>query len=369
MYNTEESKYLDLIKEIEEIGDTKYDRTGVGTKAVFGRQLKYNLFNRRLPIVTTRKIKPLDPLIEMLWFISGDTNIAFLKKYKINIWDSWVIKGTEEYDSEGKLIAGSIGSGAYGAQWRNWEDTRIATTVAWQNKYKNCGYQYITALNETNISGGTKMCVITRRIDQLQTAIDMIKKSPDSRRIIVSAWNPGRFEDQALPACHSLFQFYTYDLSLNEKKLMLNYMVEEGTFVLSEERAEALRETYVLGKEDEIIAKLGLPTKGLKLHLYCRSQDYLVGTVYNTLQYAGLAHMVAQVTNTWASQLTWSASDIHVYSNQWDGACEQLQRMPIECTPTLHLNPAVTDIDDFTPEDFTVEDYEYQAFIKYPIAV
>lgn len=716
MYSNEETKYLNLVKEIEEIGDCKYDRTGVGTKAVFGRQLKYNLFNRRLPITTTRKIKPLDPLIEMIWFISGDTNIEFLKKYKINIWDSWVLDGTQKYDSDGKLIGGSIGSGAYGAQWRNWEDTRIVSIDAWQNKYKNCGYQYVTALNETHIPGGSKMCVITRRIDQLKAAIEMIKKQPDSRRIIISAWNPARLEDQALPPCflgdalvstptgykpiseikegdevytasmkvqkvnqvwktpykkgsplvglkctaaphalistpnhphltldagyvvaedidvgdsmviplqnketelkpysfkykyyiaksqeyrefdctleekdyyslgyfvgngwymensgnricvaiphakrdevlnrfretvkvtlksasntdsvatyetrslkwshvfsqcghlapnkeipewvftspvacvkqffdgfveadgyidtssikitttsrklalglqriagilgyrgtiqyqnrpattiiegrevnqhstynvrigknlssfesrmvlykdklttkvqthipyeteedtfvynldvgeehtyivenfathncHTLYQFYTYDLSASEKKLMLNFMLEQGEFVLPEEKAHLLRETYVQGKEDEVIFKLALPSKGLKLHLYARSQDYLVGTVYNTLQYAGLAHMVAQVTNTWASQLTWSASDIHVYSNQWDGAHEQLQRMPIECTPTLHLNPAVTDIDDFTPEDFTVEDYEHQAFIKYPIAV
>lgn len=403
MQYEEEMQYLTMISEVADFGDKKDDRTGVGTYASFGRQIRYDLFNRRLPIVTTRKIKPMDPIIEMLWFIAGDTDIEFLKNHKINIWDSWVREDTKRFDAEGKLIGGSIGPGAYGAQWRRWEDTRIINISDWK-KYEAFGYKYVTSLTEHQYPNGTGKCVISRSIDQLAQAIEMIKKSPDSRRILVTAWNPGRFEDQALLPCHSLFQFYTADMSEEDSLLMFHWMyasdLTERDYLTTEQRAKCdsvlkplidiqgfkkhgfsasikmelfKHEFRDYGPSKEVvfnlIKELGLPTKSLSLQLYCRSQDSAVGTTYNTLQYAALAHMVAQVTNTWAKEFIWVGGDVHIYQNQIDVFKEQFKRDPLDKDITFNINPAIKDIDAFTPEDFSVTGYEHHPFLKYPIAV
>lgn len=373
----EELMFLDTASEIIASGDEKLDRTGVGTLAKFGFQLRYYLFNRRLPVMTTRKIKPLDPITEMIWFIAGDTDIAFLKKYKINIWDSWVREETKRFDKQGNLIGGSIGPGAYGAQWRNWEDTRIVE-IKDLFRYTEHGYRFVTQLLDHQIENGAKLCVVTRNIDQLAAAIETIKKNPNSRRIIVSAWNPGRIEDQALPPCHSLFQFYVSDMTQDQKQGMVNYMLMSD--VLPQDKLTALKSYFELqnnhyvfddNKINEAIEDLQLPTQNLSLHLYARSQDFCVGTVYNTLQYAALAHMVAHVTNTWADEFIWTGSDVHVYSNQIDVLKQQLQRSPVDCDVRLDIesNREIKTIDDFVPEDFRVTGYEHLPFLKYPIAV
>lgn len=275
----EEITYLNLADRIISKGDVKNDRTGVGTRAIFGAQHRYDIFNRKLPIVTTRKIKPLDPIIEMLWFIAGDTDIAFLKKHNINIWDSWVREETKRFDGEGKLIGGSIGPGAYGAQWRNWEDTRIVYLQDWIEKYKNCGYEFVTRLDDTDIKEGGEKCVITRKIDQLATAIEQIKNTPDSRRIIVSAWNPGKFEDQALLPCHMTFQFYTAEMSHVELVNMLYFMYEKNCLDITRQAAvnEFFKENGIdiindefIGRVKDFVVKTDLPTRRLSLHLLCR---------------------------------------------------------------------------------------------------
>ncbi len=361
---SEETRYLGLLENILDNGVVKGDRTGTGTYSLFGCDLRFDISCHSLPVVTTRKIKPLDPIIEMLWFIKGDTNIRFLKEHNINIWDSWVREETKEFDTQGKLIAGSIGPGAYGAQWRRWEDTRIVSANEGAH-YKKFGYEYVT--NLTNPQGVIDRVVLTRTIDQLADAINMIKNNPDSRRIIVTAWNPGRFEDQALPPCHSLFQFYTRDLNNGEKAKMIMYMSEKNQ-KLKDHFSEGfgIVENHEL---DEAINLFGLPTKSLSLKLFCRSQDAPVGSVYNIIQYAALAHMVAQVTNTWATEFIWTSGDTHVYSNQIDGVRTQLERTPIECDTKLVLNPEIKNIDDFKPSDISVTDYEHHPFIKYPIAI
>ena len=382
MQREEEEKYLSMIDGIIQYGDVKYDRTGVGTFAQFGKQLRFDISDRKLPVVTTRKIKPMDPIIEMLWFIAGDTDIAFLKENNINIWDSWVREETKRYNDEGKLIGGSIGPGAYGAQWRQWEDTRIIDTKQ-LSYYEIFGYSFVTSLNDVHILNGSKKCVITREIDQLAAAIDAIKRTPDSRRIIVSAWNPGRFEDQALPPCHSLYQFYTYDLSYPQKLKMISTMLEYKQ--LPEDKLRQLHDfVYPSSTQfqlpdldsklntdeiDEALILFGLPSKGLKLHLFCRSQDTCVGSAYNILQYSALAHIVAQVTNTWATEFIWTASDAHVYSNQTDSFSKQKTNKTLGENIKLVFNPDVKDIDGFKPNDFEVLNYKHHAFIKYPIAV
>ena len=729
MQRSEENQYLSLIDKLVSAGDEKHDRTGVGTFAQFGKQLRFDISNRKIPIVTTRKLKPLDPIIEMLWFIAGDTDIAFLKENKINIWDSWVREDTKRYDDEGKLVGGSIGPGAYGAQWRNWEDTRIIDIIQLA-KYSKFGYSFVTALNDSQMKEGSKKCVITRNIDQLATAIEQIKNSPDSRRIIVSAWNPARIEDQALPPCflgntmvstpngykeiseikegdevytasmavkkvrqvwktpykkgsplvglvstasphplistpnhphllmdgdyvkaedintgdfltiptlpqcpepkpysfkfvyhiaksnedreyeatltvddyyslgyfvgngwfmensrnricvaipehkksivldkfrktvkvakknshsntvstyetrslkwahvfkqcghlapnkeipewvfssptshiqsffdgfieadgyvlkdgyfnitttsyklalglqrlagilnyrctvkfqrrpdrtiiegrevnqnstyhvrvtpnlgsyeknirltskhlyskvntfipyeinedtfvynldvedehtyivdnfathncHSLYQFYTYELTHLQKLKMIDTMLEFEQ--LPADKLQGLREFVhktpayykyalygtVVNTEgiDEAIQLFSLPSRGLKLHLFCRSQDVCVGTAYNTLQYASLAHMVAQVTNTWATEFIWTASDVHIYKDQLESFSKQKTNQALGDDIKLLINPGVISIDGFKPEDFQVLNYEHHPFIKYPIAV
>ena len=712
MHYSEETQYLRLLENILDDGAVKGDRTGTGTYSLFGCDLRFDISCHSLPVVTTRKIKPLDPIIEMLWFIKGDTNIRFLKEHNINIWDSWVREETKEFDTQGKLIAGSIGPGAYGAQWRRWEDTRIVSANEGAH-YKKFGYEYVT--NLTNPQGVIDRVVLTRTIDQLADAINMIKNNPDSRRIIVTAWNPGRFEDQALPPCfladslvstpngykpiseikegdevytasmkvqkvnkvwktpykkgspliglkcvgsphllistpnhphlvdgenwveaqqieigdfltipyknknttlkpysfkyeyfiakskeyreyeetlsekdyfslgyfvgngwfmensnnrvcvaiphkkvnyildkfretvkvsvknnsvtesvatyetrslkwshvfkqcghlapnkqipewvftspincinaffegfleadgfiisedkfqitttshklalglqrlasllgfksstvfqprpettiiegrvvnqnptynvriskkvvstetrstlkttklltkvvnyipletlddtfvynldvgdehtyivdnfathncHSLFQFYTRDLSFDEKDEMISYMFEKNP-----QLNDYFSEGFDIVEEDELdeaIYLFGLPTKSLSLKLLCRSQDTPVGSAYNIIQYAALAHMVAQVTNTWATEFIWTSGDTHIYSNQVDGVRTQLERKPIQCDTKLVLNPEIKNIDDFKPSDISVTDYEHHPFIKYPIAI
>lgn len=391
--------YHNLADSILNDGEKKQDRTGVGTSSLFGNMLSFNLFGYSLPVLPTRYIKPMDPIIEMLWFIAGDTDIAYLKKHKINIWDSWVREETKRFDEDGKLIGGSIGPGAYGAQWRNWEDTRIVD-VKDLEKYTKHGYSYVTNLNETHIEGGTGKIVMTRNIDQLANAIELIKTNPDSRRIIVSAWNPGRIEDQALPPCHSFFQFYTAEMSTFEKVAMLKaikkYSSERLATLYADGNFKTADQSFIdeiddwlnkyqfnptaadLEPLDDFIRRNKLPTRSLSMQLYCRSQDYLVGTVYNVAQYGALAHMVAQVTNTWAKTLSWVAGDTHVYKDQIPIYEKEHKPIAQEAAtrvftsskiPRLILNPSIKNIDDFTPEDINVINYEPGPKIKYPIAV
>ena len=263
------NQYHDLLERILADGAEKQDRTGTGTLSIFGHQMRFNL-TTGFPMLTTKKL-PLKAIVhELLWFLAGDTNIKYLKENGVSIWDEWA-------DANGDL--GPV----YGSQWRSWPAPD------------------------------------GRSIDQISNVIDMIKRNPDSRRLIVSAWNPADVDRMALPPCHCLFQFYVAN-----------------------------------GK--------------LSCQLYQRSADIFLGVPFNIASYALLTLMVAQVTGLKPGDFVHSFGDAHLYLNHLEQADEQLKRAPYPL-PTMRLNPAVTDIFGFRYEDFTLENYQYHPAIKAPVAV
>ena len=262
-------QYLDLMRHVLEHGDPKTDRTGTGTLSVFGWQMRFRLRDG-FPLLTTKKLHTRSIIHELLWFLQGDTNIRYLKENGVSIWDEWA-------DADGEL--GPV----YGKQWRRWE----------------------TADGRT--------------VDQLARVVDSIRHSPDSRRHLVSAWNPGEVDDMALPPCHALFQF------------------------------------YVAGGR-------------LSCQLYQRSADIFLGVPFNIASYALLTHMVAQVCELEAGDFIWTGGDCHLYSNHLEQARAQLEREP-RPLPTLRLNPAVRDLFSFRFEDIALEGYDPHPHIKAPVAV
>lgn len=262
-------QYLDLLKRIKEEGVTKGDRTGTGTMSVFGHQMRFNLAEG-FPLLTTKKLHLKSIIHELLWFLKGDTNVRYLQENGVRIWNEWA-------DENGEL--GPV----YGHQWRSWSDNK----------------------------GGT--------IDQITNVIEQIKNNPDSRRLIVTAWNPADVEHMALPPCHCFFQFY----------------VAEGK---------------------------------LSLQLYQRSADTFLGVPFNIASYALLLMMVAQVTNLQLGDFVYTTGDTHLYLNHLEQADLQLTRTP-RALPKMRLNPAVKSIFDFKYEDFTLEDYNPYDHIKAQVSV
>ncbi|PST44973.1 thymidylate synthase [Riemerella anatipestifer] len=261
--------YLDLLQHILDHGTDKTDRTGTGTRSVFGYQLRYDL-SKGFPLITTKKVHLKSIIYELLWFLKGDTNIKYLNDNGVSIWDEWA-------DDNGNL--GPV----YGAQWRSWKgaDGRV--------------------------------------IDQISEVIHQIKTNPDSRRLIVSAWNAAEIPNMALAPCHALFQFYVAD-----------------------------------GK--------------LSLQLYQRSADVFLGVPFNIASYALLTMMVAQVCGLEVGEYIHSFGDVHIYNNHFEQVQKQLSREP-RPLPTMKLNPSVKDLFDFKFEDFTLENYHPHSGIKAPVAV
>ena len=262
-------QYLDLLKTVRDTGAEKGDRTGTGTLSVFGHQMRFDLADG-FPVLTTKKLHLRSIIIELLWFLRGDTNIAWLNENKVSIWDEWA-------DENGDL--GPV----YGHQWRSWP-ARDGSTI-----------------------------------DQIAGVVERIKKTPDSRRLIVTAWNPADVDKMALPPCHCLFQFYVAD-----------------------------------GK--------------LSCQLYQRSADIFLGVPFNIASYALLTHMIAHVTGLKAGEFIHTLGDAHIYSNHLEQADEQLTRTP-HGLPRLVMKRDVKTLDEFVYEDFEIVGYEAHPNIAAPIAV
>ena len=262
-------QYLSLLKRILDEGATKTDRTGTGTKSVFGHQMRFDL-SEGFPLLTTKKLHLKSIIYELLWFLRGDTNVKYLQEHGVRIWNEWA-------DENGDL--GPV----YGHQWRSWPD------------YK----------------GGT--------IDQIQNVLDLIKHHPDSRRMMVTAWNPAEVEEMALPPCHCLFQFYVAD-----------------------------------GR--------------LSLQLYQRSADTFLGVPFNIASYALLLQMMAQVTGLQPGEFIHTTGDTHLYLNHLEQAQLQLTRTPRKL-PRMKISPDVKDLFSFRYEDFELEDYDPWPHIAATVSV
>ena len=262
-------QYHDLMRHVLEHGHDKGDRTGTGTRSVFGYQMRFDL-SEGFPVLTTKKLHLRSIIHELLWFLQGDTNIRYLKENGVSIWDEWADE------------AGNLGP-VYGYQWRSWPAPD------------------------------------GRHIDQIATVVEQIKTNPNSRRMIVSAWNPALVDDMALPPCHAMFQFYVAD-----------------------------------GK--------------LSCQLYQRSADIFLGVPFNIASYALLTMMVAQVCGLQAGEFIHTLGDAHLYSNHFEQARLQLSRTP-KTLPTMHINPEVKDLFGFKFEDFELVGYDPDPHIKAAVAI
>ena len=267
--NTPMRQYLDLMQDILQNGSVKTDRTGTGTRSVFGRQLRFDL-SKGFPLVTTKRVHLKSIIYELLWFLNGDTNIKYLNDHGVSIWNEWA-------DEDGEL--GPV----YGSQWRSWP------------------------------------AADGRHIDQISLVLEQIKSKPDSRRHIVTAWNPAEVDKMALPPCHALFQFYVAD-----------------------------------GR--------------LSCQLYQRSADYFLGVPFNIASYALLTHMVAQQCDLLPGDFIWTGGDVHIYQNHMDQVNLQLSRQPFDL-PVLHIKRKPASLFEYQFDDFEVLNYNYHPGIKGPIAV
>jgi len=261
--------YLDLMRRIRDTGARKADRTGTGTLSLFGQQLRFDL-SEGFPLVTTKKVHVRSVIAELLWFLRGETNVAWLREQGVTIWDEWA-------DENGDL--GPV----YGKQWRAW----------------------------STCDGGA--------IDQISQVVEQLRKNPDSRRIIVSAWNVGELEDMALMPCHAFFQFYVAD-------------------------------------------------RKLSCQLYQRSADMFLGVPFNVASYALLTHMLAQQCDLGVGELVWTGGDCHLYQNHLEQAELQLQREPLPL-PRLSFRRRPPSIFDYQYEDFEIVNYQHHPAIKAPVAV
>lgn len=336
--------YLTLMQDILDNGVVKEDRTGVGTLSVFGRQLRFDL-KEGFPLVTTKKVHLKSIIHELLWFLNGDTNVKYLQENGVRIWNEWA-------NEEGEL--GPV----YGKQWREWRDCKVVEChdVRRTQQLMQRGYKYIGNMKED----GTTYLVYEKAHDQISKVIQQLREDPDSRRIIVSAWNVGDLDDMALNPCHNYFQFYTTEMTVLER---LNWFEEN--------EPEKFANTPLNNDEKalhETLDREGIPRRKLSCFYMMRSNDYLLGAPFNIASYALLTYMVAQQLNMVPDELVYSGVDVHLYSNHLEQAKLQLTREPYPL-PKLVIKRKPDSIFDYRYEDFELVGYQAHPHIAAPIAV
>lgn len=449
VYDHVDEQYLSLLQDILDNGVYKEDRTGTGTLSVFSRTMRFDISRGKIPLLTTKKVFTKGLIHELIWFLSGDTNIRYLKEHNVNIWDSWVKKGTEEYedlsyeemyeslckhfdvsyfvwnvrefsnhndpelefrthtemdrDDEAslvttgevlvrdnytetmeaavhhlctsfnlptkRLVAGELGP-VYGKQWRAWEDVRFTDAEpSVQSTMFADGYVFKgSLLTPEDLAEGKcngSQYVWKREIDQIAEIIRQLKKDPDSRRIVLNAWNVTQLKDMALPPCHLMLQLYTEPMSEAELKNQL----KENDIGFSPMELVGVEPGTKCGYDFWRCAneRFGLPTRHLSAELRLRSNDIALGNPFNIAQYAILVHMLAQVVNMNTKEFICSMGDAHLYSNQIDGAKEQLSRTPLwKVRPKVVLDKSITDINDFKYEHIQIVDYVSHERISFP---
>ena len=305
-------QYLDLLQHVLDHGTERLDRTGTGTVGVFGYQMRFPLADG-FPCLTTKKLHLRSIIYELLWFLRGDTNIAYLKEHGVSIWDEWA-------DANGDL--GPV----YGSQWRSWPDGR----------------------------GGT--------IDQIANVVSEIKANPYSRRLMVTAWNPAEMQDMALPPCHCLFQFYV-EPAKDVDKLEVDKLNVDKVNVDKVKRSSGGNDLSTYQPINS-----NAPKGRLSCQLYQRSADIFLGVPFNIASYALLTMMVAQVCGLEPGDFVHTLGDAHIYKNHLDQVRLQLTREP-RPLPTMRINPEVTDIFGFDYSDFTLENYNPHPHIKGEVSV
>ena len=337
-------QYLALMQDILDNGVVKKDRTGVGTLSVFGRQLRFDL-KEGFPLVTTKKVHLKSIIHELLWFLNGDTNVKYLQENGVKIWNEWS-------DEEGNL--GPV----YGKQWREWRDCKVVEChdVRRTQQLMQRGYKYIGNIKED----GTTYLVYEKPHDQISKVIQQLREDPDSRRIIVSAWNVSDLDDMALNPCHNYFQFYTTEMTVLER---LNWFEEN--------QPEKFARTPLNNVEKlihEILDREGIPRRKLSCFFLMRSNDVFLGLPFNIASYALLTHIVAQQLNMVPDELVYSGVDVHLYSNHLEQAKLQLTREPYPL-PKLVIKRKPVSIFDYKYEDFELVGYQAHPHIAAPVAV
>lgn len=342
-------QYLALMQDILDNGVVKKDRTGVGTLSVFGRQLRFDL-KEGFPLVTTKKVHLKSIIHELLWFLNGDTNVKYLQENGVKIWNEWS-------DEEGNL--GPV----YGKQWREWRDCKVVEChdVGRTQQLMQRGYKYIGNMKED----GTTYLVYEKAHDQISKVIQQLREDPDSRRIIVSAWNVSDLDDMALNPCHNYFQFYTTEMSLLER-LEWCEVNEPEKFT----SAPLIKHEDIDDEErlHETLDREGIPRRKLSCFYMMRSNDYLLGAPFNIASYALLTYMVAQQLNMVPDELVYSGVDVHLYSNHLEQAKLQLTREPYPL-PKLVIKRKPDSIFDYKYEDFELVGYQAHPHIAAPVAV
>lgn len=337
-------QYLALMQDILDNGVVKKDRTGVGTLSVFGRQLRFDL-KEGFPLVTTKKVHLKSIIHELLWFLNGDTNVKYLQENGVKIWNEWA-------NEEGNL--GPV----YGKQWREWRDCKVVEChdVGRTQQLMQRGYKYIGNMKED----GTTYLVYEKPHDQISKVIQQLREDPDSRRIIVSAWNVADLDDMALNPCHNYFQFYTTEMTVLER---LNWFEENEPEKFA--NASLNNDEKVL---HETLDREGVPRRKLSCFYMMRSNDVALGKPFNIASYALLTHMVAQQVNMVPDELVYSGVDVHLYLNHLEQIKLQLTREPYPL-PKLVIKRKPNSIFDYKYEDFEVVGYQSHPHIAMPVAV